>query len=497
MYGRPFENSDGVQIILPTNLEGLSDTETQQVQGIRKLLEEHRSAIERELGSTFSFEKDHTSKWYIGPFDCNPEIQKLNLVKPEGPQIFLDRKSSLLVTHGQTPSEVTETYSYLRSLNLFEGGVWDIKDCDSIDGAIERVRDEVANSYPAFKVRELDWASICDKHIPLVRQSSDSVVAFQSWLSDLQDAHTWVRPFPPFAELPYDLFVEGNRGFFYRIPKDSFAWEKGVRPGDELLEQDYENWWRRTSASAHSKPYVVGKRTLSSPREPVRQLKVKTVDGKLIEWEEAPLPDRWNPVASWKILDSKNGYLRVNAWMLGKGLEEKIDEAFKAFQDCPKMIVDLRANPGGNLLLSHNFRNRFLDEEGPVGWIQSTLPDGTLSEKESIVGRTVENDKRWSKPVVFLTDPLTYSASEDAMLGLQGRNNVRIVGQPSGGGSGRMRLIRLLEGYRLTISTSLTFDLQGNCIEGNGIPVDVPVSPNISDWKNDATLKVADELSFE
>jgi predicted kinase len=183
----------------------------------------------------------------------------------------------------------------------------------------------------------------------------------------------------------------------------------------------------------------------------------------------------------------------VQAWMLGKGIDDKIDEAFSEFADSPRLIVDLRASPGGNLLMAHRFRNRFLLEDGPVGWIQTTMPDGTLAEKESILGKISPDQRRWTKPVVFLTDSLTYSASEDALLGLQGQKNVRIVGQRSGGGSGRMRLIRLLPGYRLTISTALTFDQRGNCIEGAGIPVDHELPLSIGE-KEDQTLKHAENI---
>lgn len=72
----------------------------------------------------------------------------------------------------------------------------------------------------------------------------------------------------------------------------------------------------------------------------------------------------------------------------------------------------------------------------------------------------------------FLTDPLTYSASEDLLLGLQGLAHVEVVGLPSGGGSGQARVVRLLPGFRLMVGSCLTFDREGRCIEGAGIAVD-------------------------
>ena len=77
----------------------------------------------------------------------------------------------------------------------------------------------------------------------------------------------------------------------------------------------------------------------------------------------------------------------------------------------------------------------------------------------------------------FLTDPLTYSASEDTLLGLQGLPHIRVIGEPSGGGSGRPRILWLLPGMQLQVSTALTYDRNGYCIEGVGIPVDHFVTP--------------------
>ena len=65
-------------------------------------------------------------------------------------------------------------------------------------------------------------------------------------------------------------------------------------------------------------------------------------------------------------------------------------------------------------------------------------------------------------------------ASEDALLGLHGQPHVRVLGAPTGGGSGRVRSLRLLPGWRLTVSSCQTFTTDGRCIEGSGFPVDGP-----------------------
>jgi carboxyl-terminal processing protease len=93
--------------------------------------------------------------------------------------------------------------------------------------------------------------------------------------------------------------------------------------------------------------------------------------------------------------------------------------------------------------------------------------------------------------VRFLTDPLTYSASEDALLGLQGLPHVRVVGEASGGGSGRMRVLRFLPGWNVTSTTCHTSTVAGHVVEGHGIPVDHPVRAQPRAREDDA-LAAAD-----
>ena len=175
---------------------------------------------------------------------------------------------------------------------------------------------------------------------------------------------------------------------------------------------------------------------------------------------------------AWRRLPSGAGYLRIKQWPSSDRIDELIDAAFDDFCDAPGLVVDLRGNPGGSSSVATRFRDRFLRERTLLGTIQFTRPDGNLMPPEDLWGEPTTNERRWRAAVRFLTDAGTYSASEDALLGLQGLDHVEILGMPSGGGSGRARSISLLPGWRLSVSSCLTFDRQGRCIEGSGITVD-------------------------
>ena len=117
-----------------------------------------------------------------------------------------------------------------------------------------------------------------------------------------------------------------------------------------------------------------------------------------------------------------------------------------------------------------------------------------LSQPFPLVAEPPEAAARWPGRLVALVDELTFSSSEDFLLGLQGLAHVTVVGRPTGGGSGRPRSIRLLPGWTLTVSTALTYDRGGRCIEGAGIPVDVTV-PLRLDGERDDMLEAAERRS--
>jgi carboxyl-terminal processing protease len=69
-----------------------------------------------------------------------------------------------------------------------------------------------------------------------------------------------------------------------------------------------------------------------------------------------------------------------------------------------------------------------------------------------------------------------------------------VVGERSGGGSGRPRSVPLLRTWRLTISTVLTYDRSGRCVEGAGLPVDVEV-PAFELTRPDPVLVAAEAIA--
>ena len=458
---QPFAGEPRAFLVLPENDPTLG--------GERELLELERAALDAELGTAVEIvERDPGAgaRWYLVADESHHG----------SPRIDIDLEGGLITSLAADLGGLFESMNLLRTALRGDGSA-EAVDCADVDEAIERVIEEVSDTYPSFELRGLDWDDICAAHVERVRSAADTLAALQAWLAELQDGHTWV--WAPVGNLPYAVRVD-DAATFVRVRDETEGYAVGVRAGWGLTEiddvaVDPAAWLARAAAPPHSRPLIAGRRLLAGPPGVARTLVARSPTGDEVSWSEAPSPLPAGDLVSWRRLDSGAGYLRIAAWAAGHGVDEAIDAAFAELRGADRLVVDLRGNGGGNLVLAARTRTRFLRERTELGSIRYTIARGEHSQRFPLVAEPAEAQKRWHGRLVVLTDPLTFSASEDFLLGLQGLEHVTVVGSPSGGGSGRARALRLLPGMTLTISTALTYDRDGHCIEGAGIPVDISI----------------------
>jgi carboxyl-terminal processing protease len=291
-------------------------------------------------------------------------------------------------------------------------------------------------------------------------------------VAELEDAHTAVRSTDRVIPPSFRACAADGELLVHEVAENSDAWRAGVREGFRLRGFELALASQRIGATPHHRPFAVPFRLLSGAAGDSAELTAVGPDGELVRWTELYRTPEPESLVTWRRMPSGAGYLRVRQWPSSDRIDELVDSAFDDFRDAPGLIVDLRGNPGGSSSVAGRFRDRFLHEQTLLGRIQFTRPDGELLPREALWAEPSTLQRRWPSPVRFLTDGGTYSASEDALLGLQGLSHVEVLGMPSGGGSGRARSLSLLPGWRLTVSSCLTFDRKGRCIEGSGIEVD-------------------------
>jgi carboxyl-terminal processing protease len=383
-----------------------------------------------------------------------------------------DQDRLVLTSHAKDADGWMMTINQLHSLTGL--GVDTVSDQahGTMAGAVARLRREIAGTFPGFGIRDLDWDEITARHV----RGDGSTMTFedvQRWIAELGDAHTAIRRPAGVHHPPYAVEMRPDAATIRRVREGSDAWRAGVRPGWHLSIDDPAGWKARNGAPPHANALTAGRRAIALEGVEERAFTATGPEGETVTWTERAVPPALDQVFGWRRHDARTGLMWMANWYAGIGLEDVIDEALEALADAGYLILDLRGNTGGNLMLATETRRRFLRERTLLGTIRFTRGDGTLAGPVELWDEPSEDRVRWEGELVVLTDPLTYSASEDFLLGLQGLPHVTVIGQRSGGGSGRPRTIPLLEDMLVTISTALTFDRDGNCIEGHGIPVDI------------------------
>ena len=472
---QPFSGAERVVVVLPR----LDPT----LGGHLTLFELERAGFEAELGGSVEFST-------VDPGSGPRWLLELDPAYDAAPTTSWVPGGETIVSRARDVDGLFEALNLWRTVRR-EGGTVAAADCGTLEDVIARTVVEVADTYPAFALRGLDWEAICARHADEVRRAADPLAAIQTWLAELEDSHTWV--WPGHGNLPYAVRVDADAVEFTHVPPESAAARAGVRPGWRLSAiddsvPDGRGWLARTAAPPHSRSALAGRRLLAGPPGVARHLTAGDRAGRSVTWDEQPAAGPPGPVVSWRQLGSGKGYLRIAAWT--GSVEGAVDVALHELRGCETLILDLRRNPGGSLVTASRTRARFLRTRTTLGSIRYSVGGGLLTAPSELVAEPAA--AAWPGRLTVLTDALTFSSSEDFLLGLQGLEHIRVVGEPSGGGSGRPRNLRLLPGWLLTVSTALTYDRSGRCIEGAGIPVDVHVPAPVTEA--DVVLEAAERL---
>ncbi len=391
-----------------------------------------------------------------------------------------DADSLTLTSIGRDAAGLAGTLQLLHSLVALDVAELSDDIADDLPTAIDRISLELERGFPGFRIRDLDWSAIRGA-FPLSAEMSLADV--ERLVARLQDGHTAVRQNVGVYNPPYTVELSGGRAVIRRLPAWSAAAQAGVEPGWMMELDDIEGWLARTGAPPHAHALVAGRRAIALNGLSEREFTALSPHGEARTWVEIARPFSLDELMDVRVVVDDIVYVRLHNWIDGVGIEDQFDELIADHGHRSTFVLDLRGNTGGNLLMAKRVRRRFLRERTLLGTVQFTRGDGTLADPVQLWDEPAEAG-RWPGRLVVLTDGLTYSASEDFLHGLQGLPHVTVIGSPSGGGSGRPRTLPLIPGWSVTVSTALTFDRNGHCIEGRGIPVDVAVNPFTEEWRS-------------
>lgn len=156
------------------------------------------------------------------------------------------------------------------------------------------------------------------------------------------------------------------------------------------------------------------------------------------------------------------------------------------------IIVDLSANPGGNMypmfmalmpLLGTGTLMQHIDRHGKAfkfSWALDDEPSREwLGESAKLLKDRAEKVSSWNetskRPIAVIQSRFTGSSGEATLIGLRGRSHVRTFGTPSAGYATSNQLIRLADGSALALTVARMADRNGRVYDAQVFP-DVDVS---------------------
>ena len=212
-----------------------------------------------------------------------------------------------------------------------------------------------------------------------------------------------------------------------------------------------------------------------------------------------------SPLISWGKLEDNTGYIQVKAmWLYGnlnlsdslvkkngyistyvdaftkmnegdyiekerQGVAKVMEKVIEDLEDSDQIILDVRFNGGGQDAVGLEILGHFNEQRRKVASKTTKIPSG-FTEEYSIYLDTSKNP--YTKPVYLLTSQQSASATDFTTLAsLQLPNFVRIGSHTQGALSDALEKT-LPNGWQLSLSNEIYYDINGKCYESVGIAPD-------------------------
>ncbi len=376
-------------------------------------------------------------------------------------------------------------------------------------------------------VPTLDWDSLYVATLPRALAAPTTEAYYRvlmATVAQLRDGHSNVNPPAEIADRFYARPAFRTRLIagvvvVTEVYDDSLL-AAGIVPGAELVSVEGEPV--RAYAERAVRPYLsastvqsldlwtYGFRLLAGPPGPLR-LAFRDADGVAFERTVRRLPQAeveasgvWSrmqrPPFEFTMLPGHVAYVALNSFSTDEAAEQ-FAAAFGEIAQARALLLDVRANDGGNSAVGWDVLATLTDQPFPVSsW--RTLdyrpayrawgrPTQTFGE----TGQTFPADatRHFRGPVAVLVNARTFSAAEDFAVAFDAMDRGLLVGEPTGGSTGQPLPFPLPGGGSARVTTKRDTYPDGRDFVGVGVQPDMPVAPTLADVRagRDPALEAA------
>lgn len=157
----------------------------------------------------------------------------------------------------------------------------------------------------------------------------------------------------------------------------------------------------------------------------------------------------------YQLLTSNIGYMYYGDFSVTVG-EGNLDHILSYLSSADGLIIDVRSNGGGLLTNVETLVSRFIDRRTYVGAISHKTGKGhnDFSKPFDYYYSPAVDHIHYLKPVVVLANRGSYSATNNFVSIMRSLDNVTVVGDTTGGGSGLPFTGELPNGWRVRLSSA-------------------------------------------
>lgn len=389
---------------------------------------------------------------------------------------------------------------------------------------LSRLWSEVKFNFANFDlVPDLDWDALYMAYLPRVRQETSTLAYYRLLMemaAKLRDGHSGV--YPPdelddevYARPPLRTALVEGRTFISRVRVESLQAE-GIRPGLEIVAIDGipVKQYAETRVAPYqsaSTPQDLAARTyeyflLAGPSSAPVELTLQAPSGEAFKRKVARMPaaERGKlmstPPMELRMLPGNVAYVALNGFDDNTAAEQ-FEARFEEIAKAGALILDVRNNGGGNsdvgyrvlaCLTDKPFRtSRWRTRDYRPAFRAWGRAEGTFGGDADEFPPS--GTRLYTKPVVVLTGPRTYSAAEDFAVAFDAMKRGKIVGEPTGGSTGQPLPFKLPGGGTARVCTKRDTYPDGKEFVGVGVQPQMPVRPTVEDFRagRDTVLEAA------
>ena len=344
------------------------------------------------------------------------------------------------------------------------------------DGVVKTVSEQFYD--PAFN--GVDWVAVHTRYRARLDQVADEAELqrlIEQMLGELKSSHLYLaRTIPGVRHVDVSARIEpvGGADTVLELAPLSDARTKGLRPGDRI---------------------VGGVAALKGPSGSLADVAVQRCDNttaRLKIRRESWLFPEEHPGVRWARIrvapDKVIGYIRADRF--DDGAAELADQAMDELGRTHGLVIDVRANSGGNISFMR-LASYFIEGGGPFVALLSRpylqalgrpLTPADIAAAPKVIGRYRGEDvaealskgggaalfhledlgeKRYRAPVVVLIGPGTGSAAEGFAWTMKLRSNARLLGAPTAGAILSGEDFDIAPGWSLTVPVAGSWSPSG------------------------------------